>query len=83
MDFGDVSERVALRERLQCKPFEWYLKTIFPERHVPLRYEAFGMVRLAYVTCLERFVFFDLVFVLYFVIHVAVFMYCTCMSLLV
>ena len=49
MDFGDVSERVALRERLQCKPFEWYLKTIFPERHVPLRYEAFGMVRLACV----------------------------------
>ena len=49
VDFGDVSERVALRERLQCKPFEWYLKTIFPERHVPLRYEAFGMVRLACV----------------------------------
>ena len=44
MDFGDVSERIALRERLQCKPFAWYLETIFPERFVPLRYEVFGMV---------------------------------------
>ncbi|XP_069368440.1 polypeptide N-acetylgalactosaminyltransferase 11 isoform X2 [Paralichthys olivaceus] len=29
--YGEISERVALRKRLQCHSFHWYLDTIYPE----------------------------------------------------
>ncbi|KAF2352953.1 Ricin B lectin domain [Trinorchestia longiramus] len=31
LDAGDVTSELALREKLQCKPFSWFLKTVAPD----------------------------------------------------
>ncbi|XP_043273396.1 polypeptide N-acetylgalactosaminyltransferase 35A-like isoform X2 [Venturia canescens] len=35
IDYGDISDRQSLRERLKCQDFAWYLSTIYPELQLP------------------------------------------------
>ncbi|XP_068101870.1 polypeptide N-acetylgalactosaminyltransferase 13 isoform X4 [Hyperolius riggenbachi] len=45
VDYGDVAERKALRERLRCHPFSWYLENIYPDSQIPRRYFSLGEIR--------------------------------------
>jgi polypeptide N-acetylgalactosaminyltransferase len=44
-NYGDVSERKALRDKLQCHSFEWYLKNVFPEQFIPGESQYYGEIR--------------------------------------
>ncbi|XP_034552113.1 polypeptide N-acetylgalactosaminyltransferase 6-like isoform X1 [Notolabrus celidotus] len=54
-NYGDISDRVNLRERLKCNNFTWFLSNVYPEAFVPdLNPIKFGTIRnLGSGTCLD------------------------------
>ncbi|KAA0724455.1 Polypeptide N-acetylgalactosaminyltransferase 18 [Triplophysa tibetana] len=42
IDIGDITERKALKERLQCKPFSWFLRNIYSEMRTYTDTVAYG-----------------------------------------
>ncbi|CAK1556411.1 unnamed protein product [Leptosia nina] len=43
-NFGDVTKRRELREKLKCKSFEWYMQNIYPEMKLPDMNVAYGQI---------------------------------------
>ncbi|XP_044281453.1 polypeptide N-acetylgalactosaminyltransferase 18 isoform X3 [Varanus komodoensis] len=45
IDIGDISERKALRKKLQCKTFRWYLVSVYPEMRMYSDTVAYGVLQ--------------------------------------
>ena len=35
VDHGNITDRIALRKRLQCKSFQWYMENVYPDLSPP------------------------------------------------
>ncbi|XP_071618001.1 polypeptide N-acetylgalactosaminyltransferase 18 isoform X3 [Heliangelus exortis] len=56
IDIGDISERKALRKKLQCKTFRWYLVSVYPEMRMYSDTVAYGVLQNSLKTdlCLDQ-----------------------------
>ncbi|KAL3832574.1 hypothetical protein ACJMK2_024207 [Sinanodonta woodiana] len=44
-EYGDISDRIALRKSLNCKNFRWYINNIYPELFLPSESKASGDIQ--------------------------------------
>uniref|UniRef100_H3AA67 Polypeptide N-acetylgalactosaminyltransferase n=1 Tax=Latimeria chalumnae TaxID=7897 RepID=H3AA67_LATCH len=54
VDFGDISERIALRKRLQCRSFKWYLQNVYPEMRIYNNTVTYGEVSFFQLYCMTH-----------------------------
>ncbi|KAM8861115.1 polypeptide N-acetylgalactosaminyltransferase 18-like isoform 2-T2 [Synchiropus picturatus] len=45
IDIGDLTQRKALRSRLRCRPFSWYLASVYPELRYYGDIVAYGVLK--------------------------------------
>lgn len=46
--FGDISQRLEIKNRLQCQNIGWYLENIYPEHKLPTNYSVITVCKLFY-----------------------------------
>lgn len=51
-ELGDLSQQKALRERLQCRSFRWYLENVYPDLAAPLVKASGLLVNVATARCI-------------------------------